>query len=547
MNFFLLYLVLWVLSFITLRILYTYKGRKILSLLRSLNLTVSIFSVQWHSPRIRNYLNQFLIKRERLTKFLNKWFYVGIISSVIVMVLSTLLWIYNGIKVIRITLGFQEEDEQQLITPIIPGVNIPTSHIIYLVLALIFNGVFHELGHALASVSINLPIRKVGFFLAVFYPGGFVEVQKDIEKRSNKNKLKVFSAGIWHNIFIFFLSILLIIILPMVIKIFFISSNGSIIVSTKGNHELIQPFPIGDAIVEVNNCSVTNTWELFMCLKGLKVGKEENGTRHGRCASVGVLNDAIETSGLYCCEENGDFDVGDLKCLETIKSKHFLKQNMKKENKMKQESDNGNEKKQKMVLNNDNERETNDNNGKDNKSDQNDNMDIINICLSPKKILKNNVCMNNSQCLNSQNTDSFRETERCVFSIHEEENYFLRFQLSSGKTSNYFGNLKSFVDSLEFSNHYDRFGLWKILPSTMKIPSFFDFLIRYSLTLSGGLIVINVSPCYYTDGGYIIQTLIDIFIKRNTQKIKKIVLVAGTSILLLNIVLSLFTIIRQHI
>ncbi|KAJ3438316.1 protease m50 membrane-bound transcription factor site 2 protease [Anaeramoeba flamelloides] len=412
------------------------------------------------------------------------------------MVLSTLLWIYNGIKVIRITLGFQEEDEQQLITPIIPGVNIPTSHIIYLVLALIFNGVFHELGHALASVSINLPIRKVGFFLAVFYPGG---------------------------------------------------SNGSIIVSTKGNHELIQPFPIGDAIVEVNNCSVTNTWELFMCLKGLKVGKEENGTRHGRCASVGVLNDAIETSGLYCCEENGDFDVGDLKCLETIKSKHFLKQNMKKENKMKQESDNGNEKKQKMVLNNDNERETNDNNGKDNKSDQNDNMDIINICLSPKKILKNNVCMNNSQCLNSQNTDSFRETERCVFSIHEEENYFLRFQLSSGKTSNYFGNLKSFVDSLEFSNHYDRFGLWKILPSTMKIPSFFDFLIRYSLTLSGGLIVINVSPCYYTDGGYIIQTLIDIFIKRNTQKIKKIVLVAGTSILLLNIVLSLFTIIRQHI
>ncbi|KAJ6247365.1 protease m50 membrane-bound transcription factor site 2 protease [Anaeramoeba flamelloides] len=323
----------------------------------------------------------------------------------------------------------------------------------------------------------------------------------------------------------------------MIIKIFFISSNGSIIVSTKGHQELVQPFPIGDTIVEVNNCSVTNTWELFMCLKGLKAGKEENGTRHGRCASVGILNDDIETSGLYCCEENEELDLGDLKCFETIKSKHFLKQKIKKEKKMKHKNDY--EKKQKIVIN--------DNNEKDNKSFLNGNIDIINICLSPKKILKNNVCMNNSQCLNSQNTDSFRETERCVFSTHEEENYFLRFQLSSGKTSNYFGNLKSFVDSLEFSNHYDRFGLWKILPSTMKIPSFFDFLIRYSLTLSGGLVVINVSPCYYTDGGYIIQTLIDIFIKRNTQKIKKIVLMAGTSILLLNIVLSLFTIIRQHI
>ena len=43
--------------------------------------------------------------------------------------------------------------EPSLLTPLVPGVTVPGSHIAYLFVTLLANAVFHELGHAFAALT----------------------------------------------------------------------------------------------------------------------------------------------------------------------------------------------------------------------------------------------------------------------------------------------------------------------------------------------------------------------------------------------------------
>jgi S2P endopeptidase len=143
-------------------------------------------------------------------RFLHYWFTVGVIFGGVAVVLSVVALVLNLFWTLR-----TPSAKVQLLTPIIPGVNIPKSHLIYCFLALLIGGIFHEVGHALAAVITDRRINGFGAFLLFIYPGAFVDISStDVNEEVNSKKeifasLKIICAGGWHNITLALLAFLL--------------------------------------------------------------------------------------------------------------------------------------------------------------------------------------------------------------------------------------------------------------------------------------------------------------------------------------------------
>ncbi len=87
-----------------------------------------------------------------------------------------------------------------LIIPL-PGVTISWEIFPYILLSIAVLLIPHEVAHGIASVLDRVPIKSSGVFLALFLPGGFVEIdEENLAKRANRTKLRVFAAGSFTNV-----------------------------------------------------------------------------------------------------------------------------------------------------------------------------------------------------------------------------------------------------------------------------------------------------------------------------------------------------------
>ena len=97
-----------------------------------------------------------------------------------------------------------------LIIPL-PGVTISWEIFPYILISIAALLIPHEVAHGIASVLDKVPIKSSGVFLAIFLPGGFVEIdEEDLSKRRARTKLRVFAAGSFTNVVGWFLVVLLI-------------------------------------------------------------------------------------------------------------------------------------------------------------------------------------------------------------------------------------------------------------------------------------------------------------------------------------------------
>ena len=87
-----------------------------------------------------------------------------------------------------------------LIIPL-PGVTISWEIFPYILLAIAVLLIPHEVAHGIASVLDKVPLKSSGVFMAVFLPGGFVEIdEENLAKRKARTKLRVFAAGSFTNV-----------------------------------------------------------------------------------------------------------------------------------------------------------------------------------------------------------------------------------------------------------------------------------------------------------------------------------------------------------
>jgi membrane-associated protease RseP (regulator of RpoE activity) len=116
----------------------------------------------------------------------------------------------------------------------------------------------HEVGHGIASVLDRVPIKSSGVFMAVFLPGGFVEIdEENLAKRKARTKLRVFAAGSFTNIATFAL------VLILAAALFLPTSSGVQITGfTNGSPAQAAGIPQWSVITAVNGTQVSQTRDL---------------------------------------------------------------------------------------------------------------------------------------------------------------------------------------------------------------------------------------------------------------------------------------------
>jgi membrane-associated protease RseP (regulator of RpoE activity) len=123
-----------------------------------------------------------------------------------------------------------------LIIPL-PGITISWEIFPYILISIAILLIPHEAAHGIASVIDKVPIKSSGVFLAVFLPGGFVEIdEEDLSKRPSRTKLRVFAAGSSTNVATWFLVFLLFSNFALVISPLYQTTSSGVLVTGLANN-----------------------------------------------------------------------------------------------------------------------------------------------------------------------------------------------------------------------------------------------------------------------------------------------------------------------
>ena len=154
-----------------------------------------------------------------------------------------------------------------LIIPL-PGLTIGWDIFPYILLAIAVLLIPHEVAHGIASVLDKVPLKSSGVFMAIFLPGGFVEIdEENLAKRKARTKLRVFAAGSFTNVATWALVLLLLVAL-------FQSSPTGVLVTgfTNGSPAQAQGMPQWSIITQVNNNTTPDVQHLGAYLASLAPG-----------------------------------------------------------------------------------------------------------------------------------------------------------------------------------------------------------------------------------------------------------------------------------
>lgn len=161
-----------------------------------------------------------------------------------------------------------------LIIPL-PGLTISWEIFPYILISIAVLLIPHEVGHGIASVIDKVPIKSSGVFLAVFLPGGFVEIdEEELAKRKTRTKLRVFAAGSYTNVITWFIVFLLITNFAVSISPLYKSNSSGVIFTglVSGGAAASSNVPSWSVLTQVNGTSISSIQDLRNYLSPLSPG-----------------------------------------------------------------------------------------------------------------------------------------------------------------------------------------------------------------------------------------------------------------------------------
>ena len=246
----------------------TYK-----ELLDENGLSFSFGHIRWYTTKFNRCFSRWGKNYPRVTR---AWFTVGVCIGVCMMLISVVILSW------ALAQAFIKSSPEQVLTPMMPGVNLPWSHILYYLLTLTLAGILHEIGHALAAVREQVRVNGFGIFFMVIYPGAFVDLYTEhLAVISPIRQLRIYCAGVWHNFILALVALFLLWILPSVLSFFYVSGRGAVVLDIVKGSAMEGSLTVGDYITSVDNCIVRNIEEWKTCLKQTIVKQQ-----HGFCTDM---------------------------------------------------------------------------------------------------------------------------------------------------------------------------------------------------------------------------------------------------------------------
>ena len=147
--------------------------------------SVNILHLKWYTVRC----NRLFIRLSNWRpKFLKWWFNMGVVAGIIGQFFSVIVLAYNLVDFFR-----SKPTNEQVLVPVLPGINLPSDQTIYYFLALFVCGVLHELGHAVAASREQVRVNGFGIFVTFIFPGAFVDLCSDhLQVISPLRQLRIF-------------------------------------------------------------------------------------------------------------------------------------------------------------------------------------------------------------------------------------------------------------------------------------------------------------------------------------------------------------------
>ncbi|KAJ3204138.1 Membrane-bound transcription factor site-2 protease, partial [Clydaea vesicula] len=210
----------------------------------------------------------------------------------------------------------------QMVALIIPGLTLPIYAIGYYISSFLISGVFHELGHAVAAISENIPIQSAGLFvLGGIYPGAYVQFdESSINILNPFRKLRIICAGVWHNIVLAVISYLLLWSLPLWISFGYtnfcypykdqnevFNDQGLVILEVRDGSPLLnhlEPHTFitqidDNAIHDFSNGGAIRSWENALQKNFDSAKYQKNKKKKGYCYNLEKSGEPINSN---CCK-----------------------------------------------------------------------------------------------------------------------------------------------------------------------------------------------------------------------------------------------------
>ena len=213
--------------------------------LRSLGLEISMLQIRWSTIRYNNVLYKLSQYQPRLTSI---WFSVGAVASCLLIIPSMVLLTYSLWQHVNIVIDSLDRNvtnnssNNAILQPIVPGVNLPSSQLVYYILSLALSSIYHEAGHGLAAYNCSIQMVCAGMLILAIFPAAYVELPTEhLVSRSAWHQLRIYSAGVWHNLVLAMMASILVMVVPVLAWPLYMTRSGLVVTSVDTDSSVSGP------------------------------------------------------------------------------------------------------------------------------------------------------------------------------------------------------------------------------------------------------------------------------------------------------------------
>eukprot|EP00013_Stygamoeba_regulata_P021540 CAMPEP_0177646382 /NCGR_PEP_ID=MMETSP0447-20121125/9745_1 /TAXON_ID=0 /ORGANISM="Stygamoeba regulata, Strain BSH-02190019" /LENGTH=474 /DNA_ID=CAMNT_0019148913 /DNA_START=154 /DNA_END=1578 /DNA_ORIENTATION=- len=243
---------------------------------------------QYYTDRLNAHVQRL---SQRLERVLPLFYTVGMLFGLLAMLSAVLILIFNLYRTITAPTA------QQVLTAVVPGMNVPLWHGLHYFIAIFVSGLFHEYGHALCASTERLPVHGMGIFLMFVYPGAFVSIDDHMQTIDPKRQLKIICAGAWHNFILSTVAYSLLLLLPLLLTPLYANPAAAVVSFVPEESILLNHVQQGDEITAINDCPVIDTMSFRSCFVSVYTNHQP-----GVCTSASRIEQAKKENGFQCCE-----------------------------------------------------------------------------------------------------------------------------------------------------------------------------------------------------------------------------------------------------
>lgn len=418
--------------------------------LKNTGLEVQILRIKWFTTAFNRKIIKWGMDR---FKFWTAWFNAGIIISILLLPIAML-------AILKMTFNVWasgpslNSDSEPLLEPMLPGIDVPVNEIAYYAITLAVCSIVHELGHALAAAREDVQLFGLGILIAFTIPIAYVHISSEqLSSLPLKNQLRVTCAGVWHNIVLAVLAATVLTLSTWLWAPFYSLGTGVYVKTILPNSPVMGASGLfeQDIIYKINDCPVKTGEDWYDCIL-----HAVNHPTPGYCVRQSFVQEFDESvpsrqkmnGVINCCTVESETS-GSL-CFEYIEGPQSAP-----------------------------------------------------LHLPPHSCLPARSMINQSQNFCYASHDCLSHDTHCMKPSLDNITKIVQIKRKVGNDVLFFGHPADIYRTVDVSDWVPKFSFLQ-----PKFPEALALLCKYITVFSAGLAVINVVPCFFLDGQYIINILV---------------------------------------